>query len=654
MKFAALFFCFLTGMTVFWELNAQKRSFASALSVSDYDWKAAVVPEKIVEKNKKVSAEYLKHLQIFEYFYDRKGNLRLVELVHKIVKINDNKALQQFNKVFIENHKKGGILKIKARAVSPSGKMTELGAENIHQVQNIGSEYHIFAVEGAEKGGIIEFFYLREIEPDLHGEEFLQNIIPTQNLEFQIISPKNLIFTAKSYNGLSQPVQHHFETHNLMLLREDFVPAAQVAPFLGYTSHLKRINFKLQNDFHKGDYQHLSWNDIADQVASSIYEQPNDKSKAILLRHIYDIIAGEESEEAKITKFDNYVKNYIRKKSFSFEDFSDWEKIFEHKMASEPEIIKLYAFFFDALQIEHQLVVTSNRSRCKFDADFPTWDFVETLFFFFPKHKTYLTPTERSFSYGFIPYFFTANTGLFIHKINLGTRAGGTGYTNIINAPAVSGTESDFKLSFDQEMNLAFCDKKQIFSGAKALQYRVNESGNAENYRQTYKFKKSVFSKSRQYSEEFTDFNEPVLLAQKTTSDAFSEFAGDKVLVKPDNFLKENIAAAQSFENENTAEVELECMEKNKSKILICIPKGYIVKNLDDFNKKLSYGTPEKPIAGFAASAKITEEGIEIKTEEYYNEITFGKEDLKKYHAVRAAARAFRELVLVFEKINVE
>jgi hypothetical protein len=653
MKFFGFLLSIFSGLVFAQASFAQKKDFLAALVLSDYDWSEPIVPAKNSNEHKKHSAEYIKNLQILEYFYDRKGNLRLAELVHKVIQINDNKGLQQFNKVYIENEIKGGFLGIKARAVSPSGKITVLNTKNIHKIEN-GSEYLIFAVEGAEKGGIIEYFYLREKEADLHGEIFLQYSVPAQDVDFQIISPKNLIFSAKSYNGLSQPLFEDKKTYNLLTVKEKNIPAAQFSPHFHYTAHLLRVNYKLQNDYHKGDYQHLSWNDISDQIAASVYEQHDEKTKLKLLEQINDIIKEAKTDEDKIKVFDSYVKNYIRKKSINNDKTFSLETVFSNKVASEPEIIRLYAFFFDALDIDHQLVVTSNRSRCKFDPDFPTWDFVETLFFYFPKLKTYLSPLEKTFSYGTIPYFYTANVGLFIHRVNLGTRAGGTGYTNLITAPALSSIETDFRVSFDKNMQSAEVERKQTLTGAKALIFGDGYSDKiGSSNGQSNKFRKSVFAKSNSAATTETDFlNEPVAFSEKTNSEELSEFAGDRILVKISAFMKDRANMQQNFENEHAEEVELECVEKFKSRIVIEIPEGFMVRNLDRFNRKLTYGTPDKPLTGFKSNAKITDGKIEIEVEEYYNEIIFSKEDLKKYRTVQAASRFFREQVLIFERLE--
>ena len=89
--------------------------------------------------------------------------------------------------------------------ITKSGKIVVLDDSDIHTAsdEETGKQYKYFAFEGVEKGSTIEYYYVVKKYPQYKGIRItLQNTFDSKNIEFDLYSPKNLIFNFKSYNDL--------------------------------------------------------------------------------------------------------------------------------------------------------------------------------------------------------------------------------------------------------------------------------------------------------------------------------------------------------------------------------------------------------------------------------------------------------------------
>ena len=80
------------------------------------------------------------------------------------------------------------------------------------------------------------------------------------------------------------------------------------------------------------------------------------------------------------------IEHYL-KKEFDFQNarvFYATEQI-ENKTYTEKGCLRVYAKIFDALNIQHQLVITCNRFDKTFDEDFETYNYLESYLFYFPR-----------------------------------------------------------------------------------------------------------------------------------------------------------------------------------------------------------------------------------------------------------------------------
>lgn len=603
----------------------------------------------------------LKDMRIIEYFYDDSHELKAIETVHKIIRVNTIDAVSMFNKVFIPTDNTLNIIALKARFISATGKITELNYQNIKDLENVNNEtYKIFAIEGVEIGGEIEYYYSLEQKPRLFGRELFQTNLPTKNMEFEIITPKNIIFEAKSYNAISSITAHQkYENKNAMAVFMAHIPAINKLSY--ETNHAGRVDFKLSCYAENPTRKIFTWNSAAQFIAESVYlfqKLPKNQlqtAKTVLQSIVKpnpkSNIKTKMTDEQKIIAIENYIKENIRIAEDCNHD--DISAILETKYANKLGVIRLFALFFDLAAIPHQVVLTSDKTKAKFDKDFENWIFLEHYLFYFPEKQTYLAPNHLSCRYSLVPPYLTMQDGLFIdYSFQVAS-------TVIQEIPAATASatvdESEFILSFDNETYQMKGTCRKHFSGyyATSLAYAYETTENKQVLSERI-FRISIAdvaladTKITTYPIDLNKIaNKTMFLDIETSllSTSLVEQAGDKLLFRIGDLL------AQDF---NEVNLDNEIIEQDfnktfKRKVTLIIPQGYVVRNLEN----LKYITnTDKNTAWFIAEYELQGNQIKLTMEGGSNQIYYANEQKEVLKQVIKSIKNFEQTVLVFQKIK--
>jgi len=121
---------------------------------------------------------------------------------HKKIKVESHQAVDEQNKIYIPVKDVIEIVKIEARFIAASGKITDLKSESIKEVENLENKgaFKVFAIEGAEVGGQIEYFYILRRKLTSNGGIYIQDDVPKGDVVVIYTYPSKLIFLIKSYN----------------------------------------------------------------------------------------------------------------------------------------------------------------------------------------------------------------------------------------------------------------------------------------------------------------------------------------------------------------------------------------------------------------------------------------------------------------------
>ena len=198
----------------------------------DYSWEGKPVRHTLSAAEELENTVRIKDVRILEYAYNDAGALEMLSVNHKIIRVNNDAAVNDNNKVYISMYGVIDVVKLQVRSISKAGKITELNENNIKEIDNVEKNhgYKIFAIEGVEVGSEIEYIYILKSQPELYGREYFQFENLNKDVTFKIICPDNLVFETKSFNGFPTLKDTTYNERNYLTVSNVFVPVLLVQP----------------------------------------------------------------------------------------------------------------------------------------------------------------------------------------------------------------------------------------------------------------------------------------------------------------------------------------------------------------------------------------------------------------------------------------
>ena len=146
-------------------------SFAQDYTFKNYKWEgkptAFILPESLKNENeiivdRKIKIEIVVEKNIAKQYY----------LIHDKIFINSDDAIEQNNKIYLPFGSNESVIKTEARVILKNGKIIKLDKKDIKEEidEEKGVKYNYFAINGLEKGAIIEKIFMLEENPDLKGK----------------------------------------------------------------------------------------------------------------------------------------------------------------------------------------------------------------------------------------------------------------------------------------------------------------------------------------------------------------------------------------------------------------------------------------------------------------------------------------------------
>lgn len=635
--------------------------FAQDYSFKNYDWNEKETKVNIPEQYKNEKEVILERNTKIEIAVSGKSAYQY-HLLHEKVYINSDDAIERNNKIYIPFSLDESVLVNKARVILKNGTVINLDKKDIKEDvdQEKGIKYNYFAVNGLEKGAVIEKFYVLQESPELQGQTVkMQDDYPIASLNFELIYPNYLVFKTKSYNGLSEPVldDKRIKDTNILTVTEKNIPALDNDEnYSNWNLQLKLFRYKLDENLMSGRRNINNFKEFS----TNLYERLNpefDKKNQKALDDFCKTIPKSNDLQEQIWNIENKIKKTITYDRYidSKENLSD---IISSKQANQTDILKIYLAVFKNFKIENNMVFTSNRYKIPFDKDFESFENLSELLFYFPAIKKYLTPTEIQYRIPLFPASLANNNGLFIKEKTFAGVKMGIGEIDFIEIPGSDVTHDimNITVDFTNDIENPLITSNLTFGGYSGLNFQpIKDFASADQYKT---FLKNI---AENYTVE-TEFK------TLTTENDGTEFIGKKPFVlnvtfdgkdltkkAGDNYLfsvGETIGKQMEFyqENKRTLPVEIDYPHYYTRKIKILLPKGATVKNLDKFTMDFKNVLNGKTEAAFIS--KYSQKGNEITVEnvEYYNIINYPLAKFDEYKAVINAAADFNKIVIIVTK----
>lgn len=621
-----------------------------------YQWQQSRKLYELSEEEEKTGLLYMKIAEHYEYVYQPSDEGLICFLtIHHIIRANNDEALSKSNRVYIPMNKTLELMDLKARVITSENKIINFDKDNIKALESEDASFRIFAVEGAEVGGEIEYYYTIKVNASSFITRVFQFPHPVKSYDFSLKCPENLEYDFKVYNHDGEVVQvDTSDQYNQYGLIAENIPPLYSEDFGAYENSKARIEFKLAYNSKRGKSRLFTWGEAGQRVEGIVYPINKDEQKAVdkLLKSM-DLTTDNLSNL-------NSIEHHIKSNFFLQKEAGDegrlLDKILKNKYATSEGFTRLYAAILKTLEIKHEIVLTSDKNKRAFDPEFDSWNYLDEYLIYINELEQFLSPKDIAFRTGTTPIEYLGSYGLFVRLEPIQDFIFPVARIGYIPEQSYKDNFDNMSIhvSFSKDIDQNTVNVERSFSGYSAEYYKFAMTASEEED------KKKILDEIIKYlaldadikeieiSSLNTDFNswrDPFTIKSTFTSTSYIESAGDIILFKAGELIGPQSEMYQ--ERVRVMDITNDFNRGYLRKIIVDLPDGYSVKNPDDLVIKEQVNDEEKLIYNFTSSYEINGNQLEIEIDEYYDQLYFPKEKIEAFRKVINAAADWNKVVLV-------
>ena len=632
--------------------------FGQETKYDKYNWNTTPEVLKNDTVNPVNGVKFTFERRIKEVYLNKDNIFEEINVFHRRIKVETNNAIDNFNKIYVPVNNVIAILNIKARFISSSGKITELAQENIKEVKNLENkgDYKIFAIEGTEIGGEIEYFYTLRARFNAFQSIRMQGEEPRMNVEVIFTFPSKLDYLIKSYNGFPDFTTQRDDKTGItfMQAKTDYIPALAEEKYTNYKANLMRYEYTMAYNLYNSVLRVYSWSKVSNNVYNNLYQLSKSEPTAINdLAKKLEIKSG--NSEQKIRAVENWIKTEISI-SDAITKTPALDEIIENKQTSKYGATRLFVALLTNLNIPFELVLTCDRTERKFDPDFNCWNFLDDYLIYFPEIDQFIVPDDPKIRLGVNAFNYQGEYGLFLHPIKYNEKLGSMAY-EIKELPVLPISKSIDSLlvkvtcNFNQlktemvihrEMSGALGYSFQSFWESideerhKEMISEVFDMGDKNTNIQSYK----VINGSR-----INIGVRPIIFDVNLTANSLVESAGNDFIINIGKTIGTQTEMYQT--SKRKLPIDIEFVHSFYRKIEFNIPKGYKVSNLEEINMRAEMVENEKVSAYFKSWYEQIGNTIYIYSREVYPELEYPVSSFNEFREVINASADFNKKKLI-------
>ncbi|MCB9017378.1 MAG: DUF3857 domain-containing protein [Paludibacteraceae bacterium] len=625
--------------------------------IMSFDWKNAKWEAGTMGDKDTTSARVIRSEYVIEYHYDDNGQLERYFLFYEKIKINNNVGLERYNTLEVYPGYDEEIPVFKARYIGKDGKTREFSKSDLKKIDKENeNSYHVLAFDGAEVGGIIEYFWAKKSYTNLYGSFVLQKTsAPQDSCTFSLITPINLRFRSKSYNGFPN-LQETIDSTLKIRTKKAAVanmPRLEKESQSYINKYLQRVEYNIEYNTYNATKFGSSTQNIYANTAS--FTNKEKKTLSTLWKKMR--ITDRMDEETKIRIVEDYIKQNIKPINGYVKgmDLSDFKDIMSSNYANENGYLRLISASLQHFDIPYELVCTCDKTEKAFDKDFEGDNFLDNFLFYFPNIDQYLDPSNVYNRLGVINSDFVGNEGLFLKTTTMGGISTFMPYSKTIPTNDYKKTvhETNSNISIDVKKMTADYTIKTILTGYTGTYYQpafyYSTDKNKEELAKSMVLETQSKDKMTSWKVENPDpidwYVKPLTITTTISGGALLTRGGNDILLQIGQLIGRQQEMYQKTERK--LPIENDYARSYSREIVLTIPDGYFITNPDDINMKKELKMDGQIKAQFSSSYKIEGNKLTINSSEYYIDIFYPAERYKEYVTVINAAADFNKLTLI-------
>ena len=599
--------------------------------------------------------------RIFETYVNSENNFEEIFVYHRKVKVDTHNALESYNKIYISLEDVIEICNIQARFIAANGKITVLPKESIKQITNLDNkgDYQTFAIEGAEVGGQIEYFFVLRKKFGAHSGFFIQDRIPKSNVDIRFAYPSKIAFQIKGYNGVPAfklNTENPEKTYQQSFI--SYIPPVEEEKYANYKASIMRFEYTLSYNYYNSSLRKFSWKTACDNTYNNIYDLSKD-DKAAALALYKEITPANLGVEQRVRAIENWIKtNFSIKKEIPHQ--KEISEIIKLKQANNSGAAKLFVATLLAGNINFEFIETGKNSTLPFDPDFNCLNFLNCYLLYFPEIDKYLIPDKIEYRLGLIPPDYQGEYGLFIHPVRFNEKLNILAYDTrkIPIQDHTINTDSIYvNLSLNSNQTDIEAKIHRSISGAMGQSFQ-NIFQNITDEKRT-ELAGVLFRMGKQNShinaleiknDHPNDVGlNPIIMDVNLKTSELIENAGNDLLLH----IGETIGQQAELYQQQTRKLPIHVgvLHNYYRKVVFQIPTGYLVANPENLEMKVQMKNGDNVSCIFTSEAQIKGDQLIIISREYYNDETYPASRYNEFRDVINASADFNKKTILLKKI---
>lgn len=634
-------------------------SFAQNVEFLKYDFDNAKIqiPEKFKNEEEIVLVRNYKH----EYVFDANESLEYY-LFHEKKLLNSEVSLERNNRIYIPYTEKENLIKNELRVILPSGKVIKLRKEDIKSELNeqsgVTNEY--FAINGLEKGAVIERFFILKRPARLSGSTFnLQGKFPIVNTTFELIYPDRLNFSFKSYNGLpdaKENIKAYEGKNNTLLEAKDIIGLHDDEKNSNWNKNVMFFRYKLISNSDRNLVNLYTHKDYVTDFYDKYYVDLS-KNEIKDLDKFTSVIKKDKDPLLYIRSIERLIKESIKYNRF-FKTNKTISDILSNKQGNIFDHLQLYIAVLNHLGIEHEVVFTTEKDDTFFDPDFETYENIQNVLIYTPISKSYIEPEAINYRTPIIDAAFFDNYGLFVKSKIYQNIKMPVSTTRKIEIPSdMTHDYMNIIIDASKGVDKALFASNIKFGGYSATYLQtVKEFSSEEEYNDMMQFLVKQYAYEFSEKAKVTSGNDgvnnigllPYVLDIEVEGSELFTKAGENYLIKIGAVIGKQMQMYS--EEERQFPIEIPYPHFYTRTITLIIPEGYSIKNPEVLKMNYVLEKNGKVVADFISNFEINGAKLVIRNTENYEFSILPISDYPSYKKVINAAADFQKLNLVLEK----
>jgi hypothetical protein len=645
---------------IFFAFNSFAQDFL--IDVEHFVWSDSLPTFVPTEQDQKSATIIVSMDKITEYKWDKKGeNIERFYLSHTLKYINDDKSIEDNNKIYVSTYDEQNLLYIRTRVINNGKIVFEASQKDFIEIEEEGHKYNQIALKQLTKGSLVETIIGYKLETYLYSEEFFQTNHPVKKGRYILISPKELKFNSKVYNGMDTLTDSVYENR-----RFSYVTFSNVLPIDAEESYSLVNANKLRVEYVYSqhmvtNYKYQKWPEMGrlffDRMNKNYDKNQKDLDK--ILKKIN--LKQYATEKEKIFAIENFVKQNIGSEE-NAPEVETYAEVLKMKYTYPFKLNQILFQLYRKAEINCEIVLTCAKDYKRFDPNFDSWAYLKNVLFYFPETKQYMDPQASIFRLGRVNSDYLGQSGLFIKTISIGDMVSASASVKYIpaNDPQSSSDFENYTVTLSNDLSSTTLNyNRKMYGygdmGYRGLYYLFEEEKRKELIEELVKgiAKESTVSKIDVQNFNITEFKTletPFEVSAQLTSNHYIETAGeDKVLLKVGELIGQQAEMYQ--EEKRTNPVDISYAHSYNRTLTIIIPKGYHIKGLDKLNINHTFNnTSDKPSFGFVSSYTLEGDKLIITCKEYYNDLSYSVAQFEDFKRVINDAADFNKISILIEK----